>query len=89
MRGSSMRAYSLLRVLLCFLTAPISRRGLRHTHQRGHFRQQVSVSVTPRLLTNIVDFGGFDSSIIKGWNYRVHRGFPGKFESSNLSSVQC
>ena len=36
-----------------------------------------------------MDFRGFDSSIInincKGWNSHVHRGFPGKSESSNLS----
>ena len=44
---------------------------------------------TPNLRTNIMAFRGFDSSIIninsKGWNSHVHRGFPGKFESSNLS----
>ena len=33
-----------------------------------------------------MDFRGFDSSLnSKGWNYHVHRGVPGKFESSNLS----
>ena len=35
-----------------------------------------------------MDFRGSDSSIIlvlRGWNPPVHRGFPGKFESSNLS----
>ena len=36
-----------------------------------------------------MDFRGFDSRIIlinaKGENYHVHRGFPGKFEPSNLS----
>ena len=40
------------------------------------------------LRTNIMDFRGFDSSIIlilTGWNSHVHRGFPRKFESSDLS----
>ena len=40
------------------------------------------------LPTNIMDFKGFDSSIIlifKGWNSQAQREFPGKFESSNLS----
>ena len=35
-----------------------------------------------------MDFRGFDSSVLlksKGWNLHVHRGFPGKFESSNVS----
>ena len=43
---------------------------------------------TANLRTNIMDLGGFDSSItliLKGWNSRSHRGFPGSFESSNLS----
>ena len=41
--------------------------------------------------TNIMDFGGFDSSIIlilRGGNLmsvEFYRGFPRKFESSNLS----
>ena len=37
--------------------------------------------------TNIVDFKGFDSSIIlilKGWDSQAHREFPGKLESSNV-----
>ena len=45
-------------------------------------------SNTPNLPTNIVDFGGFDSSTIliqRGWNSQAHRGLPGKFESSNVS----
>ena len=43
------------------------------------------------LRTKIQDFGGSDTSIIlilrglKGWNYHVHREFPGGFESANLS----
>ena len=37
------------------------------------------------LPTNIVGFGGFDSINLKGWNSQAHRGFPGKFESSNVS----
>ena len=43
---------------------------------------------TANLPTNIVDFRGFDSSIIlmfKGWNSQAHRGFARKFESSNVS----
>ena len=43
---------------------------------------------TANLSTNIVDFRGFDSSIIltsRGGIPRPHRGFPGKSESSNLS----
>ena len=43
---------------------------------------------TLKFPTNIVDFRGFDSSIIlilKGWNSQAHRGFPGKLESSNVS----
>ena len=43
---------------------------------------------TPNLPTNIMDFRGFDSSIIlivKGWNSQAHGGFPRKFESGNLS----
>ena len=37
--------------------------------------------------TKIMDFRGFDSSriLIKGWNSQVHKEFPKKFESSNLS----
>ena len=45
-------------------------------------------SGTANLPTNIVDFSGFDSSIMlicKGWNSQAHREFPGKFESSNVS----
>ena len=41
----------------------------------------------PNLPTNIEDFGGFDSSIIlvlRG-GLLMSTGFPGKFESSNLS----
>ena len=45
---------------------------------------------------NLVDFGGFDSSIIltqrggiQGWHSHVHRGLPGKLESSNVSRAQC
>ena len=49
--------------------------------------------ITANLRTNIIDFRGFDSSIIviqrggilKGWNFHVHRGFPGIIESSNVS----
>ena len=46
-----------------------------------------SCATAANLLTKILDFRGFDSSIIliKGWNSDVHRGFPGKLESSNLS----
>ena len=45
---------------------------------------------TPNLRTKIIDFRGFDSSIVliwrfQGWNSQAHSGFPGKFESSNLS----
>ena len=44
---------------------------------------------TPNLPTSIVDFRGFDSSIVlicsKGWNSHVHRGFPGKLGSGNVS----
>ena len=45
---------------------------------------------TPNLPTNVVDFRGFDSSIIlslKGWNSQSHREFPKKFDSSNVSTV--
>ena len=44
---------------------------------------------TPNLPTNIVDFKGFDLSIynlcLTGWNSQAQRGFPGKFDSSNVS----
>ena len=43
---------------------------------------------TPNPRTNIMDFRGFDSNInlkFKGRNSHVHRGFPRKSESSNLS----
>ena len=40
-----------------------------------------STRVTPNLPTNIVDFRGFDSNI----TLMPIRGFPGKFESSNVS----
>ena len=36
----------------------------------------------------MLDFGGLDSStilIFEGWNARVHRELPGRFESANLS----
>ena len=39
-------------------------------------------------MINIMDFRGFDSSIIlnlNGWNYQAHSEYHGKFESSNLS----
>ena len=45
-------------------------------------------NTTANLSTNMMDFRGFDASIIfkfEGWNSHVHRGFPGKFEPSNLS----
>ena len=45
--------------------------------------------VKANLLTEILDFRGFDSSIIdinfKGWNSQAHREFAGKCESTNLS----
>ena len=46
-----------------------------------------SCDATPNLPTDIVDFRGFDSSIIlvKGGNSHVHREFNGKLESSNVS----
>ena len=43
---------------------------------------------TANLLTKILDFREFDASIIlsfKGWNSHVPRGFPGNYESTNLS----
>ena len=42
---------------------------------------------TANLRTKIMDFRGLYSSLIliKRGNSRVHREFPGKFESSNLS----
>ena len=43
---------------------------------------------TADLRTKILDFRGFDSSIIvvfKRWNSHVHGEFPGKSESTNLS----
>ena len=43
--------------------------------------------LTANLRTKIMDFRGFDSSIIlnlKGWNSHVQRGFPGNVESTNL-----
>ena len=53
------------------------------------YRMLVPPLCTSNLRTNIVDFRGFDSSIMfinrKGWNSHVHREFPGKFESSYLS----
>ena len=46
-------------------------------------------SVTANLRTKILDFTGFDSSImninVKGWNSHVHKDLPGYFESTNLS----
>ena len=48
-------------------------------------RQAPSTANPP---TNIVDFRGFDSSIIlilKGWDSQAHRGSLGKFDSSNVS----
>ena len=44
--------------------------------------------VVANLRTNIMDSRGLDSMThlnSKGWNSHVHRGFPGKFEASNLS----
>ena len=49
-------------------------------------------SSTANLPTNMVDFGGFDSSImliLRGGIPRPHGGFPGRFDSSNVSGVQC
>ena len=46
------------------------------------------VPPTANLRTYIMDFRGFDASIIlivRGWNSQAHRKFPGKFESNNLS----
>ena len=44
---------------------------------------------TANLLTNIMDFVGFESSIIlrnfKGWDSQAHRGFPEEFDSGNVS----
>ena len=44
---------------------------------------------TPNFPTNIVYFRGLSSSVpnlnSKGWNSQAHKGFPGKFESSNAS----
>ena len=42
---------------------------------------------TPNLPTDIVDFRGFDSSTILDLRGEIPkpRGFPGKFESSNIS----
>ena len=45
----------------------------------------VSVMGTANLRTNMMDFIGFDSSIILNLSCGVLREFPGKFESSNLS----
>ena len=45
-------------------------------------------SVTANLCTNIMDFRGFDSRIIfilRGWNSQVHREFPVRIDSSNVS----
>ena len=42
----------------------------------------------PDLRTKILNFTGFDSSMIlisRGWNSQDHRELSGKFESSNLS----
>ena len=44
--------------------------------------------ITADLRIKILDSRGFDSSrilILRGWNSRAHREFPGSFESSNLS----
>ena len=43
---------------------------------------------TANLRTMILDFRGFDSSlvlIVRGWNSQAHREFPGSLESANLS----
>ena len=48
----------------------------------------IITTITPILPTNIVDVRGFDSStisILRGGNSQARGGFPGKFESSNLS----
>ena len=69
--------------------------GLQQTGRRGHgatggcgpHRSFYLRRTTANLLTDIVVFGGFDSSInlnSKGWNSQTHREFPGKCESSNL-----
>ena len=46
------------------------------------------IYISPNHPANIVDFGGFDSSIIlnlRGGILMSIGGFPGKFESSNVS----
>ena len=46
--------------------------------------------VMANLPTNIVDFRGFDSSLIlifKGWNFQAHRGFPGFVYTSRFVRV--
>ena len=49
----------------------------------------VCQSITANLRTKILDFKGFDSSILdiklKGWNSHVHAEFPQSSESTNLS----
>ena len=61
-----------------------ARRSLDHRVRLAWTRAR-----TANLRTNIMDFRGFDwlkkNRDIKGWHYHVHRGLPGKFESSNLS----
>ena len=46
-----------------------------------------TVHMEVHLRTEILDFGGCDSSrtLILGWNSQMHRGVPGRFESANLS----
>ena len=66
-----------------------------YTHARTHTEHGgppggagSEVCSTANLRTNIMAFRGFDYNVIliqRGWSYHVHRGFPGKFESSNLS----
>ena len=50
--------------------------------------QSSAKCVPANLPTHVMDFTGFDSKHnlnCKGWNSQAHRGFPGCFESSNLS----
>ena len=71
----------------------VRRRGVGlagHSGHAGHSTRATRRSrLTPNLPTNIVGFKGFDSSInnfkSKGWNAQIQRGFPGNFDSSNVS----
>ena len=60
-----------------------------HPPESKHQNPRLEMTGTPNLPTNIVDFRGFDSSIIlilRVGDSQAHREFPGKSESINVST---